>query len=268
MSAGIFFQSVEGSEEIGYVEGNNKDYGHNQGYSLTTKIGYMPYTENRLAGLYLGAKASYRTPKTDVEPSKYGGERYSTRNSTNINRKKYLDTGVIKDVNHTVLYGWESAGYYGGLRYQTEFIGNHTQTKAESYRFGGYYLQLGYLLFGGQQRFNVSEGEFTQPTRGKNWGDVELMLRHDYLNLNHKNIFGGSGQNYTLGLNYYVNNAVKLTFNYQFSDNDRYANGNGKLLIGHDASGKPTTDFTKAVEAKGKGGVSYHMVSLQMEINF
>ena len=32
--------------------------------------------------------------------------------------------------------------------------------------------------------------------------------------------------------------------------------------------GRPTTDYTKAVEPKGKGGVSYHMLGLRFEIDF
>ena len=129
-------------------------------------------------------------------------------------------------------------------------------------------MQAAYLLFGGKQKFNVSEGEFTQPTRGKEWGDVELAMRCDYLSLNDKDVYGGSGANFTTGLNFYVNNNVKIALNYQYTNNDRYANGRGKLIIGHDATGAPTTDYKKAVEGKGKGGVSYHMLAMRFEINF
>ena len=71
------------------------------------------------------------------------------------------------------------------------------------------------LLFGGKQRFNTAEGEFTQPSRGRKWGDLELAVRYDYLNLNNKDIYGGAGENFTIGLNYYVNNSVKIVLNYQ-----------------------------------------------------
>ena len=88
------------------------------------------------------------------------------------------------------------------------------------------------------------------------------------LDLNNKDIYGGSGENFTLGLNYYVNNSVKIVLNYQYSNNDRYANGKGKLLVGHDADGKPTADYKKMVDPKGKGGISYHMLGLRLEVNF
>ena len=81
-------------------------------------------------------------------------------------------------------------------------------------------------------------------------------------------MFGGAGENFTVGLNYYVNNSVKIVLNYQYSNDDRYANGKGKLYTGHDAAGNPTADYTKIVEAKGKGGVSYHMLGLRLEVDF
>jgi phosphate-selective porin OprO/OprP len=268
VSGGAFLQSIAGTEEATNVEDNNKDYGRSQGYSFTGKFGYMPYSQDRRMGLYLGADASYRTPKTDVATGDYGGERYNARNCTSINRKKYLDTDVIKDVNHSVIYGLEAAGYYGPLRIQGEYIGNHTTALANSYNFKGFYGYVGCLLFGGHQNFNTGEGEFTQPARGKKWGDIEVLARYDYLDLNNKDVYGGSGQNFTLGFNFYVNNAVKIAANYQYSRDDRYANGKGKLLVGHDATGKATSDYTKMVDDKGKAGIGYHMLALRLEIDF
>ena len=57
---------------------------------------------------------------------------------------------------------------------------------------------------------NKSEGEFTQPDKGKKWGDVELALRYDQVNLNSKDIFGGSAEGYTAGLNFYTARNVKF----------------------------------------------------------
>ena len=267
-SLGWFFQTVAGEEELTNVQDNNKDYGRNTGYSLTGKMGYMPYSADRHHGLYFGAKGSYRTPKTDEAPADYGGMRYSTRNATSINRKKYLDTDYIKNVDHEWLYGLEGAGYWGPARFQTEWIRNHVSATANSYNFGGWYLHATCLLLGGQQRFNVAEGEFTQPNPGRKWGDIELALRYDYLDLNDADVYGGSGQNFTAGLNFYIGKNFKFVLNYQYTKNDRYANGKGKLFIGHDATGAPTKDYTAAVEPKGKGGVSYHMLGARFEIDF
>lgn len=267
-SIGTFFQAIEGAEAAENVQTNNKDFGRSQGYSITSKIGWMPYNQERTMGVYLAGKGSYRTPKTDEAVSDYGGMRFSTRNSTSINRKKYIDTDVISNVHHQWLYGIESAGYYKGMKYQTEWINTHVAVPGEGYDFGGYYAQVGFLLLGGQQHFNVAEGEFTSIAPGKKWGDIELGLRYDYLDLNDRNIYGGSGQNYTAGLTFYFGNSVKMVLNYMRSINDRYANGKGKLIVGHDAAGKPTADFTKVTEPKGKGGIKYNTLAVRFEINF
>ena len=65
-----------------------------------------------------------------------------------------------------------------------------------------------------------------------------------------------------------MNNNVKIQLNYQYNNNDRYANGKGKLFVGHDATGAPTKDYTKVVEEAGKGGVDYSMLAIRFEIDF
>ena len=269
---GMFFQSIEDSEVAEYVDDNNKDFGRSQGYSYTYKVNYMPQSKDKTMGLHFGAAISYRTPKTDVSTSEFGTSRYSVRNGTSINRKKYIDTDLIRDVQHDLLYGFELAGYAKGFRFQSEFIGNKTKVKSftnednlSDKHFKGWYAYAGYMLFGGKQNFNRGEGEFTMPSRGRSWGDIELLFRYDYLNLNSQNILGGSGENFTVGLNYWINKNVKVVLNYQYSNNDRYANGKGKLKVGYNAEGKPTSDYKEMTK---DAGINYHMLALRMEINF
>lgn len=275
-SAGVHFQIIDSGETALNVQNNNKDYGRNQGVSFTGKLVFNPlYNMGVDRGIHIGGGASYRTPKTDVLPAEWGTSRFNTRNATAINRKKYLDTDLIKDVDHEFLWNAELAGHYQGFRFQGEYVGNNVYVlnstplaNRSTKTFKGWYAMAGYLLFGGKQQYNMNETEFTQPSRGRHWGDVELLFRYDFLDLNSKNIRGGAGQNYTVGVNYYINNNVKFVVNYQYSDNDRYANGKGKNYIGRDVEGKPTANYANVVAAKGKGGVSYHMLGMRMEIDF
>ena len=275
-SAGVFFQTMDNIETSTYVNDNNKDYGRNQGMSYTGKVVFTPLYKYLDKGVHIGFGASYRTPKTDVDVTEFGGARYSVRNSTSINRKKYLDTDIIPNVDHELLGNVELAGHYKGFRFQGEYIVNKTYIKddapvtvnKDTKTFDGWYAQAGYILFGGRQRYNANDAKFTQPTRGRKWGDIELLFRYDYLNLNSKNVYGGSGQNYTVGLNYYINNSVKVVVNYQYSDNDRYANGRGKLFVGRDADGNPTSNFKDVVAKKEDAGIKYSMLGLRLEIDF
>jgi len=250
-SAGLFFQPVEDANMYEDVQDNNKDYGRGPGYSVTAKVIAMPFFGFEDKGLHLAVAGSYRTPKSTVSPKKYGGMELSTRNATFINRKKYLDTDMIPDVHHNMLLNTEFAAHYKGFRFQGEYIHSFIQLNdpvssdtgdISRLHFSGWYLHAGILLFGGSQRYDTHCGEFTQPIRGRKWGDLELLLRYDYLNLNSHHILGGEGQNFTAGLNYYVNNNVKIVLNYTYSDN-------------------------KTIE-DGEPGLHYHGLSLRTEIDF
>jgi len=270
VAGGISFQEVKDLETLTYVEDNNKDYGRDQGYSLTGKFVLQPFGENKNYGIHAAYAYSYRTPKTDVDPSEYGMARYSTRSLSSINRKKYLDTNLIPSLKHEMVSNIEIAGFYKGFELQSEIINNKTFRKnnLESLNFGGFYVQSAYLLFGGNQLYDKAQGEFNQPEKGKKWGDVELTLRYDYINLNDKDIMGGSAEGYTAGLNFYTSKNFKFQLNYSYLNHDRYANGKGKLYVGHDINGSLTKDPTKVTDPTGKAGNDFSQIGIRCEIDF
>lgn len=269
-TGGIFFQEVEDAEKKVYTEDNNKDYGRDQGISLTGKLVLQPFGDKADYGLHLAYAHSYRQPKTDVAPSEYGFARYSTRSLSFINRKKYLDTDVIPDLDYQMMSNIEVAGFYKGFGFQSEFIKDRTFRKngKPALNFGGCYVQATYLLFGGKQFYNKAEGEFSQPYRGKKWGDIELAIRYDYIDLNDKTIYGGSAEGFTGGVNFYADKNVKFQLNYSYVNHDRYATGKGKLYTGYDVSGVLTKDPTKVADANGKAGEDFGMLGIRCEINF
>ncbi|MBQ9311375.1 MAG: hypothetical protein IJ222_11025 [Bacteroidales bacterium] len=273
VSAGAFTQKVAGTEEWDNVADNNKDFGRNSGYSLTTKLVVRPLYKMDNASLHIGAAYSHRTTTTDLATGEWGTYRASCRNSTNINRKKYVDTNNLPGFDHNNLWTVELAGHWNGLRYEAAYIGDNVHFKKDAAdpatkNFGGWYVQAGYLLGGGKQRYDAKGGKYTRVERGQKWGDLELCARIENVNLNCDNVYGGAAQAYTLGLNWYVNDNVKMMVNYQYNDNDRYANGKNKLNVGKDAAGNPTKDYTKVVAGSGKAGVDYHMLAVRFEIDF
>ena len=272
-SAGAFTQEVAGAEEWTNVADNNKDFGRNAGYSLTTKLVLRPLYKLDNASLHIGAAYSYRTTKVSMATGEWGTYRASARNSTSINRKKYLDTNNLKDFDHNNLWTVELAGHWGGLRYEAAYVADNVRFKAKDAvpaNLNGWYAQAGMLLFGGRQRYDANGGKYTKIKPGKKWGDVELCARYEFCNLNcpAANVYGGAAEAYAVGLNWWVNNNVKMQLNYQFNNNDRYANGKDKLYVGLDTAGQPTRDYTKVATATGKAGVDYHMLAVRFEIDF
>lgn len=275
LSGGAFFQTIDNLETRTYVEDANKDFGVNSGVSYTGKFVIMPGWDKSDWGMHIAGAASYRTPKADDEAVSLNGTpsvRFSTRNSNSINRKKYIDTDEISNVDHDLLYTAEFAGYWKGLRWETAYMAddNFVIGAEDPSHLWGWYAQAGWLLFGGRQRYDSNGAKFTRVQRGKDWGDIELCARYEYVDFNGlQSGPAGASEAYTFGLNYYINNHCKIMLNYSYNNNDRYANGKGnKFYVGLDKSGAPTKDFTKVAAAAGKAGVDYSMMSLRMEIDF
>jgi len=281
ISAGVSWQLVDTWETRFNVEEYNK-VGKEMGANYTGKIVWMPWASKEFYGLHIGYNASYRSArKTDdnyIDGDKlvgrgYEGNYFSTRNATAISRLKFLSCEYY-GVKYDILQGYELAGYKDGFRVNGELITNTSvmdknyagaTANADTKFFWGYYVQASYLLFGGKQRYDISQSEFTQPSRGRNWGDVEVMARFDYLHLNSKDIYGGSGQNIALGVVYHINNNVKMMLNYQISKNDKYANNKGKAAIGRDINGDYTSNPKLAYT---DFGVRFNTLQARIEIDF
>jgi phosphate-selective porin OprO and OprP len=269
LAGGLHFQDVGGWEEVQVRKDNNSAFGQSEGYSLTGKLVYAPMFNNDDRGLHFGVAGSYRTPKTT---DRLDAVRFDVRTNTSINRRKYLDTDRINDVESYTFRGAEAAAYWRNLRIQGEYNLADLQQKNDglSASFDGFYVMGSAMLFGGRHRYNRGEGEFTQPSRGREWGDVELTARYAYLNLNDfdAGITGGAGSELTFGLNLHVNNNIKMMVNYGINDHDRYANGRGRLFVGTDANGNPTANPQLVTQAKGKAGEDFQMLAIRFEVNF
>ena len=266
---GLHFQKVGELEEVEFTKDKNKDFGIDEGYSLTARLVGRPISTKEFT-IHVGVNGSYRTPKTSWEYiDQY---RVSTRSLSSVNRKKYLDTDDIMGVKSRAIYGVEFATFYKNIMFQSEYM-LHDIFRTEDYETvnnDGFYAQVGVLLFGGKYQYNRAEAEPTQVTRGRNWGDIEVAFRFDHLNLNdaEANVYGGAADGYTFGINYHVNHNIKFMLNYTYLNHDRYANGKGKLYVGHDADGNLTSDFTEVVEESGKAGDDFGMIQVRFEVDF
>lgn len=281
-SASILFQEIEGQETRDYVEANNKDYGMNEGLSYLGKIVVRPLNEPNY-GIHIGGAVMYTQPKTSDEKGWNHVTRFSCRNATNISRKKYIDTDEIKDTDHSLIATAELAGHVNGLRMEGAWMSDWTYldpTKVvldKPYHFWGWYVEAAYLLLGGKQSYDNGGAKFNRVRNGRSWGDIELVAKYEFLDMNDfegratdQAIYGGSASLVGGGLNFYLGKNTKISLNYQYVNNDRYANGKGKLKCGvasYDAEGNPvgTKDFTKIT---GDAGVRYHMMLARFQVAF
>ena len=313
-SAGIFGPELKDSEAQGFMEDYNKDFGMSEGLSYTGKVVFRPI-DNKDASLHIGGAFTYRDPKTTqfkfkdfeelieededvmaaLDEGKFSeldlvGTAMDSRNSTNINRKKYMNTGDLIGVDHETAWTVELAGHWKGLRYEAAYIARtaHMNKAVNEVVYGkkgfdkftgdGWYVQASYMLFGGTQAYDSNGAKYTRTTSGRNWGDLELAARFQTMDLNDavfadgkfvSGITGGKANMYELGLNYYPCKNVKIMLNYSIVNQDKYANGKGadkgKFYVGLDEDGEPTK---KSSEVVGKGGVNYQMLALRFQVAF
>jgi phosphate-selective porin OprO/OprP len=269
LTGGVHFNTIGDLEEVTFSQAANKDFGVDEGYSFTGRAVFRPVFDDEKV-LHLGVVGSYRTPKTTEEV--IGSYRFSTRSASTINRRKYIDTDDILNVDHNTMLGFELAGAYKGLMFQSEYKTVDVNRKGDlaTMNINGYYIQAAYLLFGGKYNYNSADAEFTRIERGKKYGDLEVALKYDFVDANDAKagIYGGSAEAYTVGFNYHFNPNVKFMVNYVYNNHDRYANGKGKLFVGHDVAGNLTKDPVKVVETKGNAGDDFGMLAFRVEVDF
>ena len=279
-SAGVFGHELEGAEAQTAFEDANKDFGYDAGLSYTGKLVYRPLHKMKDASLHIGAAFSYRNPKASSTDG-YPAIRYSTRNTTAVNRKKFLDTDAITNLDHELAWTFELAGHYKGLRYEGAYIARKPFVTAESKITDitpawGWYVQAGYLLFGGNQNYDAGGAKYTRTNNGRKWGDIELCARVEYADFNiSKYCMGGSAYAYALGLNFHVTRNVKFVVNYQYNDNDVFANGKGKqdgtdkgkYYTGYDSKGDKTV-YPGDMDMSKSKGIDYHMIACRFQVAF
>jgi phosphate-selective porin OprO/OprP len=155
--------------------------------------------------------------------------RFSNGPEVAVDASKTVDTGNI-DAHHVREFGFETAGTYdrfygqgGWFRYEIE-----RRIAVPNPNFAGWYAFLTYSLTGEQHPYDPATASFRNIRPAKplgtpgGWGAWEVAARYSRLDLDFLpfniaatgGIAGGKQDVWTLGLNWYPNNAIKFQLNY------------------------------------------------------
>ena len=166
---------------------------------------------------------------------------FSNTPELRVDGTKFLNTGNI-DATHADTIGLEFAAQKANFLVQTEYESFGVQRNdpgISSPNFHGYYLEGTWILTGEQRKYNSQTGAFDAPPvahpfnfSGKSWGALELGFRYSDMDLNYQagapgtyqsadGIRGGEEQNYTVGLNWYLNPVVRFMLDYSYVHLDR-----------------------------------------------
>lgn len=128
---------------------------------------------------------------------------------------EFVNTGKLRAKNYQV-YGAEVAVQKGSLLIEGDYIavkvkGRGEGVFAKNYKFGGYHVQAGYLLTGEKHKYKFRDGSFGRVTPNAESGAWEVATRYSFINLNDKDVLGGSQHNVTFGVNWYANKNLKVS---------------------------------------------------------
>ena len=230
VSGGVFGQ------EVGTVDATARA----EGWAATARAVFVPVNrEGRV--LHIGGALSRRTPDA-AAGADTNTVRFRARPETDISKVRFITTGKIRGVDHTSYYNAEFAGVYGPLTVQSEYTQVAMRKLVKSLgspTFGGYYLSGSFFLTGETRPYAVEDGEFLRIVPKASYGAWEVAARVSSLDLNDRssdvNILGGKGTNYTVGVNWHINQNFKWMLNYVRVVNDKNAKpdfGIGTLVAG------------------------------------
>lgn len=122
----------------------------------------------------------------------------------------------ISATDYTVFTG-ELGVLHGSFNLEGDYIQTHVNRKDNSLvKFGGWHIQGNYFLTGESRSYSTSGASFGKPTSIQNpdLGAWQIGYRTSFINLIHKDIYGGKQLNHGLALNWYVDKKMKLALNY------------------------------------------------------
>jgi phosphate-selective porin OprO/OprP len=136
----------------------------------------------------------------------------SVLNTTALNGNRSIQAKNLS--TYAVEIAGQSGPLYAEFEYQTARV-KRTAGAGDNLKFHGYHGEVAYVLTGEHRTYNITNGTFNQivpaPSAAGAW---ELAARYSYINLNNKDINGGSAHNSTLALNWYYSPAIKVSANY------------------------------------------------------
>ncbi|MDD1016669.1 porin [Pseudomonas sp. TNT2022 ID1025] len=220
-----------------FNENNNDSNGDSvKRYNLRTVFAPWNSTGNVL---HLGAQFAYRdlqdsTVDTRIR-SRLGIRGVDTEGGndagTNGNRPLFGGASAQPGLwRNDSVWGLEGAWAHGPLSLQAEYLRRTLKADkaASDVNASGYYGQVAYTLTGEARQYRLDGAAFDAiKPENQTIGAWELFYRYDSLTVEDNNLAregSAKGQTHTLGVNWYANEAVKVSANYVSARTDNLAN--------------------------------------------
>ncbi len=139
---------------------------------------------------------------------------------------RFVDTGTFA-ADDAVVYNLELAGVFNSFWFASEYTQTEVSTPGGADpSFDGGYIQFGYYFGGNYRRYKASAGSFDRQKPSENWGKDggkgawEIAARYSTIDLTDSRIRGGELDDWTIGVNWYLNPATRLMINWVHADEE------------------------------------------------
>ena len=213
----------------GFAETNNSGFGFgpHEGYNLSTRVTGLPiYEEQGRHLLHLGFAYTHKfrhcSSASSTDGTCDGTLGFAQKPEAHLFPVNLVNTGQL-NTDGVDLINPEIAWVWGPLSLQAEYMHAFvSQVDNPDPDFGGLYAYVSYFVTEGDTRsYRLSEGAFDRiiPKRsfgfdGQGWGAWEVAARFSRLDLGSKNVDGGTEDDVTGGVNWYLNSVTRVTVNY------------------------------------------------------
>jgi phosphate-selective porin OprO/OprP len=188
-------------------------------YNATARLVFVPWRNEEEAGLvHLAAAGSIRSPADDEL-------RLNERPEDHM-APRFVDTGTLA-ADQATLLGFEGAVVYGRASLQGEYMMASASSPGggDDPSFSGYYALGSFFLTQDYRSYKTSEGAFGRTKPRQNFragsagrGALELVARYSSLDLTDGAVTGGRLEDFTLGLNWYLNPNCRVMVNGVYAD--------------------------------------------------
>jgi len=181
-----------------------------EGYGFAARASFAPIAEKTRA-VHFGAAISREEPLDDANTI-----RFRQRPEFHAASTRLVDTGTLTNVDNIQRYGLEAATVMGPFSLQGEYlqVSVNRSNGSDDVDFNGSYVTASYFLTGESRPYKAKKGTFGRVKPKSKSGAWEVAARYSTIDLNDGTVNGGEEDNWTLGLNWYVNPQVRIMANY------------------------------------------------------
>jgi phosphate-selective porin OprO/OprP len=207
LGASVNYRGKNWQATGGYFDRSIGPGDDDEGWGYSARVTAAPI-HSKKSLLHVGASAAYRNPDDDTV-------RFRVRPESGLTDVRFVSTGTLTHVDNYTTEGIEAAWVQGPFSLQAEYMLNQVGRFGgrDDVGFQGGYVYGSWFLTGESRAYSEKRGVFTRIKPQNRYGAVEVALRYSMLDLNDATVEGGEEDNWTLGLNWYVNQSMRVMTN-------------------------------------------------------